>query len=171
MTNSEYKVTLKECDVQSTKTASKQIRECGAEAAKKTPASPPPPPSLPQPPPASTIDQSLHPPQTAPNGFIHFGPLLIVIWLRRIGQIKDDRRMGLGATPVGERAREVDRAIEMERAVGVDVDVKGLIVSRGVDKTNIASLHEVVSHNNVLLVRSDFDVVGANGGLDFVRVV
>lgn len=79
--------------------------------------------------------------------------------------------MGLGATTVREGAREINRAVEMERAVRVDVDVKSLKVSRGVDETDITSLHKVVGDDDVFLVRGDFDVVGTDGGLVFVRVV
>lgn len=79
--------------------------------------------------------------------------------------------MRLCAATVRERAGEIDRAVEIERAVGVDVDVKGFEVSRGVDETDVAGLHKVVGDHNVFLVRSDFDVVRADGGLEFVGVV
>lgn len=79
--------------------------------------------------------------------------------------------MGFSATTVGERAGEIDRAVETERAVGFDVDVKGFEVSRGVDETDVAGLHKVVGHDNVFLVRSDFDVVGADGGLELIGVI
>lgn len=118
----------------------------------------------------------MNPSPDSASSSIHHSPNalpfpLVVIRLRRIGQVENDRRMGLGPATVGERAREIDRAVEVERAVGIDVDVKSFEVSRRVDEPDVARLHKVVGDDNVFLVRSDFDVVGANGRLDFVRVV
>lgn len=62
----------------------------------------------------------------------------------RIRQIKDNRRMWLRATAVGKLLGKVDRAVEAQTAVVVEVDVQRLEVSRGVDDTDLAGLDEVI---------------------------
>lgn len=91
--------------------------------------------------------------------------------MRRIRQIKDDRRVGLCATTVGVRAGKIDRAAEMERAVRIYVDIKRFEIGRGVDEADVAGLHKVVGDDNVFLIGGDFDVVGADGGLDFIGII
>ena len=96
---------------------------------------------------------------------------LVVNRLLRISEVKDDSGVRLRATTVGELLGEVDGAVEAERAVVVNVNVQCLEVCRSVDYTDVASLHEVVGDNDVLLVGSDLDVVRANGRLIFIGVV
>lgn len=79
--------------------------------------------------------------------------------------------MGLSATTVSERAGEIDCTVEMKRAVGIDVDIKTFVVSRSVDKADGAGLHKVVGDNNMFLVGRYFDVVGADGGLEFIGII
>lgn len=59
----------------------------------------------------------------------------------------------------------------MQGTVLVDVDVKPLVVCRGIDQANLPRLYKVVGDDNVLLVRCDFDVMRANGRLNLVRVI
>ena len=96
---------------------------------------------------------------------------LVVNRLLRISEVKDDSGVRLRATTVGELLGEVDGAVEAERAVVVNVNIQCLEVCRSVDYTDVASLHEVVGDNDVLLVGSDLDVVRTNGRLIFIRVV
>lgn len=79
--------------------------------------------------------------------------------------------MRLRATTVGELLGEVDGAVEAERAVIVNVNVQRLEVSGRVDDTDVAGLHEVVGDHDVLLVRSNLDVVRTNGRLVLIGVV
>lgn len=79
--------------------------------------------------------------------------------------------MRLSATAVAESTREIDRAVEMQRAVGLDVDVLSLEVGRGIDKADVARLHKVVGDDDVFLIGGDFDVMRADDGLVFVGVV
>lgn len=79
--------------------------------------------------------------------------------------------MGFGAPPIGIRPREIDGAAEMQTSIGVEVDVERFEVGGGVDDADVARLDEVIGHDEVFLVRGDFDVVRADGGLDFVGVV
>ena len=79
--------------------------------------------------------------------------------------------MRLRATTVGEFPSEVDGTVEAERAIVVDVNVQRLEVCGSVDDTDVAGLHEVVGDDDVLLIGSDLDVVGSNGGLIFIGVV
>ena len=96
---------------------------------------------------------------------------LVVNRLLRISEVKDDSGVRLRATTVGELLGEVDGAVEAERAIVVNVNVQRLEVCRSVNHTDVASLHEVVGDNDVLLVGSDLDVVRANGRLIFIGVV
>lgn len=79
--------------------------------------------------------------------------------------------MRLRATTVGELLGEVDGAVEAERAVIVNVNVQSLEVCGSIDDTDVTSLHEVIGDDDVLLVRSDLDVVGTNGRLVLIGVV
>lgn len=96
---------------------------------------------------------------------------LIIIRILRIRQVKHDSRMRLRPAPARIRSREVDGAVEVQRPVGVDVDVQTLVVGGCIDEADVARLQEVVGDDDVFLVRGHFDVVGADGRLDFGRVV
>lgn len=96
---------------------------------------------------------------------------LVVDRLLRISKIEDDSGVRLRATAVGELLGEVDGAVEAERAVIVNVNVQRLEVGGSVDDTDVAGLDKVVGDNNVLLIRSDLDVVRTNGRLILIRVV
>lgn len=79
--------------------------------------------------------------------------------------------MRLWPAPVRVRTPEIDRAVEMQRAIGVDVDVERLEVGRGVDEADLAGLRKIVRDDDVLLVGRNLDVVGSDGRLHLVRVV
>ena len=79
--------------------------------------------------------------------------------------------MRLRATTVGEFPSEVDGTVEAERAIVVDVNVQRLEVCGSVDDTDVAGLHEVIGDDDVLLVGSDLDVVGSDGGLILIGVI
>lgn len=96
---------------------------------------------------------------------------LVVNRVLRISEVEDDRRVRLRATTVGKLPGEVDGAVEAERAIIVDVNVQRLEVGGSVDDTDIAGLDKVVGDDYVLLVGSDLDVVGSDGGLVLIRVI
>lgn len=79
--------------------------------------------------------------------------------------------MRLGTTPVGELLVEVNGPIEREATIIVEINVQRLKISGRVDYPNITSLNKVVGDNEVLLIRSDLNVVGANRGLILIRVI
>ena len=74
-------------------------------------------------------------------------------------------------SPIRIRPCEINRPIKRQAAVRVDVNVQRLIIRGCVDQADITRLHKVVGHHNVFLVGGDLDVVGADSGLVFVRVV
>lgn len=96
---------------------------------------------------------------------------LVVKRVLGISQIKDDTGVRLGTTTVGELLAKVDSPVEAQATVIVDVDVKRFEISRGIDDTNLAGLNKVVGNHDVLLVGSNLDVVGSDGGLVLIRVV
>lgn len=96
---------------------------------------------------------------------------LVVDRVLRVSEVEDNRRVRLRATTVGEFPGEVDGAVKAERAIIVDVNVQRLEVGRSIDDTNVTGLHEVVGDDYVLLVGSDLDVVGSDGGLILIGVV
>lgn len=79
--------------------------------------------------------------------------------------------MGLSTTTVLKLLAKVDSTVEVQATVIVDIDVQRLEVGRSVDNTDLASLDKVVGDNEVLLVRSDLDVVRAHSGLVVVGVI
>lgn len=79
--------------------------------------------------------------------------------------------MRLRTTPIGIRSRKVDASVEVQRSIRIDINIQRLEVGRGVDETDLAGLHEIVRDDDVLLVRSNLDVVGTDGGLNGVRVI
>ena len=96
---------------------------------------------------------------------------LVVDRLFRISEVEDDSKLRLRATAVGELLGEVDGAVEAERAVIVNVNVERLEVCESVDDTDVTSLQKSVGDDDVLLVRSNLDVVRTNGRLVLIRVV
>lgn len=89
----------------------------------------------------------------------------------RVREVENHTRVWLRASTLTVQSVEVDRAVEVQRAVVVDVNVQRLVVGWRVDETDVARLHEVVCHDNVLLVGSHLDVVRADGGLLLIRVI
>lgn len=103
---------------------------------------------------------------------LHIRPdSLVVEGVLRVSEIKDNTGVRLSSTAVGELLAEVDGSVEGKTSILLEINVKGLEVSRGVDDTNLACLHEVIGDNQVLLVRGDLDVVGSHGGLVLIGVI
>ena len=96
---------------------------------------------------------------------------LIVDWMFRVAEIENDAGMWLCSSTLWVQSVEVDGAVEVKRAVDVNVDVQRLVISRGVNKADRTGLHEVICDHNVSLVGSDLNVVGTNGGLDLIRII
>ena len=96
---------------------------------------------------------------------------LIVLRVLGVGQVKDNGRVRLRTAAIREFLLEVNAAVEAHAAVLVEVDVQGLEIRRGVDDADLARLDEVVGDDEVLLVGSDLDVVGTDGGLVLIGVV
>jgi hypothetical protein len=96
---------------------------------------------------------------------------LVVKGVLGVSQIEDNARVGLGTAAVGKLLAEIDRAVEVQAAVLVEINVQSLEVGGGVDDANFARLHKVVGDEEVALVGADLDVVRADGRLDLIGVV
>jgi hypothetical protein len=96
---------------------------------------------------------------------------LVVEGVLGISQIKDHTGVGLSTATVGEFLAEVDSPVEAQATIIVDVDVQRLEISRSIDDTNLASLNKVVGDHDMLLVRSNLDVVRSDGRLVLIGVV
>lgn len=70
----------------------------------------------------------------------------------------------INPTP-GKLLLEVNTAIEVQAAIRVDINIQGAVISRRVDESDVASLHEVVSDHDVFLVGGDLDVMRSNSWL------
>ena len=79
--------------------------------------------------------------------------------------------MRLSSAPVSVGAGEVNASIEVQRSIGIDVDIQSLEVRGCVDIADVASLDKVVGDDDVLLVGSHLDVVRPYGWLVLVWVV
>lgn len=66
---------------------------------------------------------------------------------------------------------EVNGPVEVQTAILVEINVQRLEVSRRVNDTDVAGLHKVVGDDDMLLVRSDLNVVGTDGGLLLIGVI
>ena len=89
----------------------------------------------------------------------------------RVSQIKDNRRVRSASASVRVGCSEVDASVEVQRSIGIDVDIQCLVISGRVDQPDRAGLHKIVGDDDVLLVGSHFYVVGPYGWLILVRVV
>lgn len=66
---------------------------------------------------------------------------------------------------------KINCAVESQPSIWQDINIQGLVIGRGIDESDLAGLHEVIGYDDVFLVGRYFDVMGADGGLDFVGVV
>ena len=73
--------------------------------------------------------------------------------------------MRLRTSTVRKLLCEIDRAVELQATIVVDIDVQCLEVSRSVDESDVARLHEIVGDDDVFLVGRDFDIMWADGRL------
>lgn len=79
--------------------------------------------------------------------------------------------MGLRATPLRKLFIEVNRPVEAQATIIIQVDVQCLEISWSVDQSDLAGLHEVIRDDDMLLVRCHLDIVRADSGLILVRVI
>lgn len=79
--------------------------------------------------------------------------------------------MRLSTTAILELLAEINRPVEVQAAIVVEVDIQCLEVSRRVDNSNVSGLDKVVGDDKMPLVRRDLDIVRANGGLVLVWVI
>jgi hypothetical protein len=77
----------------------------------------------------------------------------------------------LSTATVRELLAEVDSPVEVQATIIIDINVQRLEVSRGIDDADLAGLNKVIGDYQMLLVRSDLDVVGTHGGLVLVGVI
>jgi len=97
---------------------------------------------------------------------------LVIDRVRRIRQIEHDAGVRLGTSPgLSKLLLEINRAVEVQASIRVDIDVQRFVISWGVDDADISSLHKVISDNYVFLIWGYFDVVRTDGGLHGVGVV
>lgn len=79
--------------------------------------------------------------------------------------------MWLPPTAVAILCCKIDRSVKVKAAIRVDIYIERFEVCWCVDDPNLARLDEIVCDNDVFLVWGDFDVMGANGRLNFIGVV
>lgn len=79
--------------------------------------------------------------------------------------------MRLRATSILKLLLEINAPVKRQGAVVVNVNVLRLVVSRRVNKADVAGLQEIVRDDQMLLIRSNFDIVRPNDGLVLIRIV
>lgn len=96
---------------------------------------------------------------------------LVVLGILGIGKVKDDGRVRLSSSPVAVLLIEVDGAVEVERAVLLNIDPLRLEVGGRIDDGDGTRLQEIVGDQEMLLIWSDLDVVWSDNALALVGVV
>lgn len=91
--------------------------------------------------------------------------------MRRVRQIENHCGVRFRAAAVRIRARKVNASIKVQGPIWIDIDIQRLEIRRSVDETDIARLNEIICDDDMFLIRSDFDVMRADGRLDFVGIV
>lgn len=66
---------------------------------------------------------------------------------------------------------KINRAIKPQAPIRININIQRLKISRGINKPNIPRLDEIIRYDDVFLIRGDFDVVWADGGLDGIWIV
>jgi hypothetical protein len=66
---------------------------------------------------------------------------------------------------------KIDAAIEMQTPIWIDINIQRSVIRRRIDQSNVSGLQEVISDDDMFLVRSDFDVMRSDCWLDGVWVV
>lgn len=89
----------------------------------------------------------------------------------RIGEIVYNNAMWLPPTAVGVRSSKIDGSVKEKATIRVDINIERFEVCWCVDDPNVARLDEIVCHHDMFLVWRDFDVMGANRRLNFIRIV
>lgn len=89
----------------------------------------------------------------------------------RVSKIKNNGAMRFPPTAISELLCKIDGSAKVKAAIRIDVNVQRFEVCRRVDNPNVARLNEIVRYHDMFLVWGDFDVMGPNGRLNFVRVV
>lgn len=89
----------------------------------------------------------------------------------RIGEIEYDNAMWLSPTAVGVWPCKIDRSTKAKATIWVDIYIERFEVCWCVDDPNVARLDEIICDHDVFLVWGDFDVMGANGRLNFIGIV
>lgn len=88
-----------------------------------------------------------------------------------IGKIVYNNAMWLSPTTVAEGCCKINKSVKVKAAIRVDINIERFEVCWCVDDPNVARLNEIVCDHNMFLVWGDFDVMGANGRLIFIRIV
>ena len=101
----------------------------------------------------------------------HVIALLVIVGVVRVSQVEHDGGMRLSSSAISKFALKVNAAVEAEGPVWQQINVQSLVIRRSIDDPNVACLHEVVGHDKMLLVWSDFNVVRTDRWLVLVRVV
>lgn len=89
----------------------------------------------------------------------------------RIREIENNGAMRLPTTAIIKLLCKIDASAKVKAAIRIDIYIQRFEVRWGIDDPNVARLDEIVCYHNVFLVWGDFDVMGANGRLNFVGVV
>lgn len=106
---------------------------------------------------------------TIPHITIITLPILRILLIR---QIKDDHTVWLSSSlTILELRRKINGAIKCQASIVVDIRIQNLEISRRVDDSRIAGLHEVVDDNDVLLVGCDLRIVCADVREYGVRII
>lgn len=79
--------------------------------------------------------------------------------------------MWLSPTAVAEWYCKIDESVKVKAAIRVDIYIERFEVCWCVDDSNVARLDEIVCDHDVFLVWGDFDVMGANGRLNFIGII
>jgi hypothetical protein len=66
---------------------------------------------------------------------------------------------------------KIDTAIKMQTPIWVKINIQRSVIGGCIDQSDVSGLQEVISDNDVFLVRSDFDVMRSDCWLDGVWVV
>lgn len=95
----------------------------------------------------------------------------VVVRLVRVSQVEDYSAVWLSSASVGKLGGEVDAAVETQAAIRKDINPLRLKIGRGVDDTNLAGLNKIIGNQQVLLIRTDLQIMWTNDTLILIRVI